>query len=416
MKNNLTLLLIAVIVWGAYQYRKLELSQRVVSDEPSHHFQGSSSLPPVNDALTSTNLATPWPPGTISRPFLQRPFPTPFGFPVQPAPTPVVQTPPAPAVLNAIVTISGHEGAGTGFICNFRGKPYVATNQHVLSVGDGLTIRTSSGIPIVPSQIFAATDADIALVQCASIPPGTTALDVATLENLSLEKDNATLVPGNSKGDGVITQTPGKLLAIGPQRIEVDNPVYPGNSGSPIIHVSSKQVIGVLTEAELVSFNEFEKASFRSKDSSIKSTIRYFGYRLDSVRQWEGLNWSVFQRTEALLKQSRDELDAILAYLTTSSSSYKKFRELHETRNAAATIFNDRHVSNADKIEAYEGFLRDVARMAQRAKARLDSQKVYFSQQHSLETITRMSDVIVAGIDIAQRDNDLAAKLLDQGE
>lgn len=189
-------------------------------------------------------------------------------------PTPKIEQTLPPELLNAVVTISGNEGAGTGFICNFHGKPYVATNQHVLAAGNQLIIRTTSGEALIPQKFFAATNADITLIQCASVPAGITPLEIAKLPDSSIHQGDPVIIPGNSKGDGVITQTPGKLLAVGPQRVEVDNPVYPGNSGSPIIHLSSKNVIGVLTEAELVTLNQFEKASFRSKNSTIKSEIR----------------------------------------------------------------------------------------------------------------------------------------------
>lgn len=394
MKTTVLALLLIAIIWWTYQSRR--------SDETRDEYP-ASVVPQQHDTAS---------PGE-TRPSLitaTTPAISPNSATLSSA-----ATLPSAETLSAIVTISGQHGSGTGFICNFRGKAYVITNQHVLAAGNQLTIRTAAGFPLVARQIFAATDADIALIQCVSIPPGTTSLEIAIPTDKAIQRDDPVVVPGNSKGDGVITQTPGKLLAVGPQRIEVDNPVYPGNSGSPIIHVPSTKVIGVLTEAELVSLNEFEKASFRSQNSAIKSEVRYFGHRIDSVQKWEVLDWNTFQQTEALIQQSRGELNAIIAYFTDSSQGYKNFKELHVARNAAAKVYYDHNCSNADKTAAYNRFLRDIDAFARRAKARLDGRKIYLSQQNNVEIIDKMSNLISGGTAIAKRDRDLVATLLDRG-
>ena len=89
----------------------------------------------------------------------------------------------------------------------------------------------------------------------------------ATLPDPHVKRDDQTVVPGNSKSDRVITQTAGKLLAIGPQGIEVDNPVYPGNTGSPIVHTDSVEVIGILTKGNY-------SHSTRSRSSLFDRTTR----------------------------------------------------------------------------------------------------------------------------------------------
>lgn len=322
---------------------------------------------------------------------------------------------PSPAIVGAVVTISGDKGAGTGFFANIRGKVYIATNQHVLGVGPRLTIRTSSGEAVIPKQIFTAADADIALIECVTIPSAVTAIEVAILPDSGIVKDDPVSVLGNSKGDGVITQTDGKLIAIGPQRIEVDNPGYPGNSGSPIIHTASGKSIGVFTEAELLTFNSFEKASFKSKNSAIKSEIRYFGHRIDSVQKWEPLNWNAFQENLSLIALAKEELRAILGYYTESSDGYKNFRDLHVARSAAAKIFYDPTYSNSDHLAAFQRFLRDVDFLARRAYNRFANKRIYFSQQRDIESIKMMVEAVGRGTAVAKRDSDLTATLLDRG-
>ena len=64
---------------------------------------------------------------------------------------------------------------------------------------------------------------------------------------ISVKIGDAIVVLGNSGGGGVVTKLEGKLVGIGPDRIEVSAEFIPGNSGSPIIHVPTGKVIGIAT-------------------------------------------------------------------------------------------------------------------------------------------------------------------------
>lgn len=407
MKNFLQTLLAAAIIWIALQAFGPDLLRLDWVNHLRPVAPASSPAPVTGTspaAVPSSSLSP-----AASGALVVGGSPAPPSSPVA-TPLPVAK----PETLAAVVVITGSEGAGTGFVCNFRGKTYVATNQHVLGVGNPLTIRTSTGMALGVRRLFAATDADIALLEPAALPPGTTSLTVATLPDPGIRPNDPTLVLGNSQGDGVVTQTPGKLLAVGPQRIEVNNPVYPGNSGSPILDVPTGQVIGVLTEAEMVTLNEFEKASFRSKDSTIKTTVRYFGHRLDSVQGWEPLDWTTYQDTEALLRQSRTELLALFGYLSDTSTAYKRLPEIHGTINAVDSVFADEHESTTDKLEAFDRFLRDLERYARRAKARFDGRKIYFQQREKVDTVRRLSDTLLAAVAVARRDNSVAQTLFSK--
>jgi hypothetical protein len=94
------------------------------------------------------------------------------------------------------------------------------------------------------------------------------------------------VVYGNTGGGDVVTAIKGKLLGIGPNRIEISAEIERGNSGSPIIHVPSGKVIGVATYATTDDLLSGEKK------------IRRFGYRLDTVKQWQPVDWGRFY-TEA---------------------------------------------------------------------------------------------------------------------
>ena len=68
----------------------------------------------------------------------------------------------------------------------------------------------------------------------------------------------------------------------------MDAPFVPGNSGSPIIYLKSGQVIGVATYALIRKYDAVTKEQVK------EPVVRRFGYRLDSVRNWQPVNLSVF--------------------------------------------------------------------------------------------------------------------------
>ena len=98
--------------------------------------------------------------------------------------------------------------------------------------------------------------------------------------------------------------TTGKVLGLGPERIEFDNPIYHGNSGGPVYDSKTNQVIGVVTEAMKVdTSDELDKASFSSRSSAIQGSMRYFAMRVDNVPQWEDIDWRGYQGETAFLEK-----------------------------------------------------------------------------------------------------------------
>lgn len=90
-------------------------------------------------------------------------------------------------------------------------------------------------------------------------------------------------VDGNSQGASVVTELKGKIVGLGPGLVEVDAPLVPGNSGSPILYVKSGKVIGITSYVKRREHDEI------SKDSGV-AEVRRFGYRLDAIKTWQDLN------------------------------------------------------------------------------------------------------------------------------
>ena len=242
------------------------------------------------------------------------PTPTPTAAPApMPAPTPA--TTPSSGNLteqqaHAIVVIKGDVAEGTGFLVHGPDGPAVVTNLHVLSANPnvkiltttGEQITTNTGTPITILSYKGATDRDLAMI---SIKDGAfTYLTPSTDITTTVQPGDEVITPGNSEGGDVVLNTDGKVLGIGPDRVEFDNPIYHGNSGGPVFHVKSGTVIGIVTEAMKVDVaNELDKASFANRDSAIGNSMRYFGLRLDTAKNWETYDWNRFQVETTFLDQ-----------------------------------------------------------------------------------------------------------------
>jgi hypothetical protein len=101
------------------------------------------------------------------------------------------------------------------------------------------------------------------------------------------------IVLGNSLGAGVTTEIRGKITGIGPELVEVDAAFVSGNSGSPVIHAKTGQVIGIATFSVKRTLEGF------GADSKFNSVERRFAYRIDNVPSWYNTNWLAFSRESA---------------------------------------------------------------------------------------------------------------------
>jgi S1-C subfamily serine protease len=205
--------------------------------------------------------------------------------------------------INSLVLIEGDKGVGSGFIAKLHGQYFVVTNQHVLSGNTKFTVTGMDGTKYpTTGALFGAVDYDIAILR---IPPAAHALEVLDDPVTATKPGDAVIVPGNADGAGVISQIHGKVLGAGPKLVEVDAKFVHGNSGSPIIQVASGKVIGVATYATKLSPDDLKKAS------DIKQ-IRWFGYRLDNIKQWEAIDWDKFTQEGADLEKIKNVTDGLL--------------------------------------------------------------------------------------------------------
>lgn len=214
--------------------------------------------------------------------------------------------------LDAIVVITGDKSKGTGFIAEMRGQHFVVTNLHVLAGNKSISLRTANGMEMQPQAMFAAHRQDIALLK---IDPAPDALTIQ--ENLTDEISVGMTVvcPGNSGGGEVVTDTKGKVRGIGPDLVEVDARFVRGNSGGPIIAVDTGNVIGVCTYVVTLDLDELSERAG-------KADTRWFGYRIDSITDWEQVNWMEFYRQSEKIQAVTSRTESFITLFTDEGRIY----------------------------------------------------------------------------------------------
>lgn len=206
---------------------------------------------------------------------------------------------PAPSshqVQDALLVVTAREGAGSGFIARLSGTPLLITNAHVIAGASRLQFQLLSGAPVPPGKGRLAIGHDVAVFEA---PASSLTLELSTDVSKDAAIGDEVVVYGNSQGASVVTELKGKIVGLGPELVEVDAPFVPGNSGSPIVHLKTGKVIGI------ASYVKTRKHDDISKDSGV-AEVRRFGYRLDSIKNWQDLNWVIFQREAAQIQAIED--------------------------------------------------------------------------------------------------------------
>jgi len=130
-------------------------------------------------------------------------------------------------------------------------------------------------------------------------------------------------VLGNAEGAGVINTINGRIVGLGPNLVEVDAPFQPGNSGSPIIHLKTGKVIGVATYLTIRKYDASTREAVR------EPVVRRFGYRLDSVKKWEPVNWQSFYAQAAEMENIEKLTKDLVAFLRDLGKDGKVDRGSH---------------------------------------------------------------------------------------
>ena len=248
-------------------------------------------------------------------------------------------------------------GAGSGFVCEFQGKPALLTNIHVVAGMRAPTFkRLDNTVMKTVGNPASAVGHDIlnyALSPDAPMPKLRAASKVGEVAAIGDE----VFVLGNSEGARVIAPLSGTIVGIGPDLVEVTAEFVPGNSGSPIIHAKSGLVIGIAT---YLTVRDQKWLSGESKDKK----VRRFGYRLDSVKNWQPVDWAVFEKertelqrvqqlTSDLADLLRDMKDGIITF-----AAHKNHAIARHVKAFQEKVGTSSRVNAADHETAVTTFLK----------------------------------------------------------
>ena len=213
----------------------------------------------------------------------------------------------------SLVFVSG-EGAGSGFIANVGGKPFLLTNAHVAAGVRGAALKTLQGTAVKPGPASVAVGHDILGMETAAT--GTPLEVMRGVENIVVAGDDV-VVLGNSEGGGVIIPIMGRIVGVGPQLVEVDAPFQPGNSGSPIIHLRTRKVVAIATYLVIRKYDPVTKRPLP------EPSIRRFGYRIDSVKTWQPVNWNAFTSQAIEMEKIETLTNDLHAFVTDLAADRK---------------------------------------------------------------------------------------------
>ena len=262
---------------------------------------------------------------------------------------------------NALVVVKDRGSSGSGFIAKAGAQTWLFTNIHVAAGMAQPQFTRIDGTQLKPGIAEAAVGHDAMRLALAEPPPES--LEILSALDANAKIGDDVLVLGNSGGGGVITSLPGTLVGIGPDRIEVSAEFIPGNSGSPIVHVPSGKVIGIATYLT----RRYE--AFAGGDAKAGAVVvRRFGFRLDSVKQWQPLNWAAFQNEAHTIEQisavTGDVFDFLDALRKKQNPTFATATLRRPAETWLATIRRP-HLSEADRDTATRSFLTSLRTLVQ---------------------------------------------------
>ena len=226
----------------------------------------------------------------------------------------------------SLVLVEGKTGRGSGFIGEFKGRKFLVTNAHVLAGIRDAHFKCLDNQPLKLGAAMVAVGHDVLML---TVLEGGSGIPISTSVAADAGFGDAVLVPGNAGGAGVIDPLRGQIVGIGPDRVEVSAPFEPGSSGSPIVHLDSGKVIGVATYLRINTLATNQTAKLSSLGE-----VRRFGYRLDSIKKWELVDWPRFyaqargmEKEEQITTEMESALDDLV-----SSSRRQQQKHVYESR------------------------------------------------------------------------------------
>ena len=304
---------------------------------------------------------------------------------------------------DAFVIVKGTNGSGSGFICRVGDKTWLFSNIHVVSEIKEPTITQLNGVPIVPGAAELAAGPDIARMSLTKLPMHP--LEAITDFENDVHIGDAVAVLGNSGGGGVVTSLKGKVVGIGPDRLEVSAQFIPGNSGSPIVHVKTGKVIGIATYLTR-RYEEFApntpEATPSPRDKTGAVVVRRFGYRIDKVPVWEPVNWGELSREAQQIDQISKLTEDIFNFLAVLHNGGEPQFATDALRRPAMEWLEklkNHRVGDSDRLSATQSFLNALRFMVRGDVATANGQLRYTYFRNRLAEEQKVRDRLYKAFD-----------------
>ncbi len=297
---------------------------------------------------------------------------------------------------SAIVEISDSAGGGgaTGFIASINGRNFMVTNVHVLAMIENPEVKTMAGETLPIGKVFTAVGHDISIVPIQKLPPSCKPLLFADNIEKLVKPSDPVVVCGNSLAAKTMLETRGNVAAVGPELIELDCPFYRGNSGSPVFHLPTRKVIGVaaFVKVRRANTDNATAASRKNDKSAIKSDIRYFAFRMDTIKKWDSPRLSDLNKQALYFAEYEKKIAAIINFLN--------FRKKDESGDVKAAFYRElydiiqdyrkdtdpgRHPST--RRRARKTMLERIARLCRIEASRLQSFAPLPSYEHYKDSL-----------------------------
>lgn len=180
-----------------------------------------------------------------------------------------------------LLFVNGKNGAGSAFLAELFGENLIVSNAHVYLEIEEPIITDINNFNYRITRIRAARERDLVILSVAELPPQSSPLKIHANVS-SIYPDSSVVACGNSLGDNVLNYSAGKLNGVGPDRIEINAGIVPGNSGGPVLLASDGRVIGVSTYLRFIQPRP-DTIGSRFEGSWLFPVIRRFATRIDNL-------------------------------------------------------------------------------------------------------------------------------------